>query len=267
MPDTIKLSFLIARFSMRSVCVLLVVAALFCTALADAAWETGQITVGDGKGGSTTYPAQKQKIQAPGYKYVLPYGLAQMDDGRIILVASTETEKTQRAVVSYSSDEGNTWSPFEPIPTSRPAVLTYLGGSNLSLHGTGYFSSYYGKTWSIQGPVDKHYVANEGNAAVDRDKDGKAIRVMETSWNYDAPKTWTHGGVLGFQTSFRSSTDGGHTWSTPVSPSSWHFDDTDDGKTYTLGSGEGSVVRAANGWLVAALRTDPPARYVAHKVN
>src|SRR3984885_12189821 len=96
-----------------------------------AAWQPGEITVGDGKGGSTTYPVQKQKIQAPGYKYVMPFGLAQMDDGRIILVASTETEKTQRAVVSYSSDEGNTWSPFEPIPTSRPAVLTYLGGSNL----------------------------------------------------------------------------------------------------------------------------------------
>jgi hypothetical protein len=95
-----------------------------------------------------------------------------------------------------------------------------------------------------------------------RDVSGKAIRVIEIGYNFDAPKVWTRGGVLGLQTSFRSSTDGGHTWSTPVSPANWHFEDTDNGKTYTLGSGEGSLVRAANGWVVAALRTDPPARFI-----
>src|SRR6202000_1555808 len=97
------------------------------------------------------------------------------DNGQIILAATLETAKTMKAVVSYSSDEGNTWSSFEPIPTSRPTVLTYLGGSNLSLYGTGFFSSDYGKTWSIQDPIEKRYLANEGNAAVDRDKNGKAI--------------------------------------------------------------------------------------------
>ena len=170
------------------------------TGRANAAWETGQITMGDGKGGSTAYPVQKQKIQAPGYKYVMPFGLAQMDDGRIILVASQETEKTQKAAVSYSSDEGNTWSSFEPIPTSRPSMLTYLGGGNLSLYGTGFFSSDYGKTWVVERPVNQYYRANEGNAAVDRDADGKAIRIMETGYKFDAPKTWVTGGLAGFQT-------------------------------------------------------------------
>ncbi len=81
------------------------------------------------------------------------------------------------------------------------------------------------------------------------------------------PKTWPLGGDAGFQTSFRYSEDGGHTWKGEVKPSDWSFEDTYEGKTYKLGTGEGALVRAANGWLVAALRTDPPARYVATKIS
>jgi hypothetical protein len=144
------------------------VALLWSTHQADAAWQTGQITVGEGKGGSTTYSAQKQKIRDPEYKYVMPFGLAELDNGQIILAATEETDKTHKTVVSFSSDGGDTWSPFNEIlpVNSRPTVLTYLGGGNLSVLSGAYFSSDYGKTWSIQKPINQHYTANEGNAAV-----------------------------------------------------------------------------------------------------
>ena len=45
----------------------------------------------------------------------------------------------------------------------------------------------------------------------------------------------------------------------------WKWDDEANGKKYRRGVSEGSLVRAANGWLVAALRTDLPARYLSYK--
>ncbi len=159
--------------------VIAVLTVFLCHAqLAAAAWEEGQISVSDGKGGTNTYAVQKQKFKVPDCTYVMPFGLAQMDDGRIIFAASLETETTHKAAVCYSSDEGKTWTDFQTIPpiTGRPTMLTYLGGPNLTMFGTGHFSNDYGKTWTIEKPVDEHYAANEGNGAVDRDPEGKATR-------------------------------------------------------------------------------------------
>ena len=64
---------------------------------------------------------------------------------------------------------------------------------------------------------------------------------------------------------FRWSRDGGRTWEKAVSPKEWLWEDSWEGKTYVRGVSEGSVVRAKNGWLVAALRTDMPARWIADK--
>ena len=192
-----------------------------------------------------------------------------MDNGEIILTVSLErhapnTTAIQTPAVTFSEDQGDTWSPFKEIPPvkNRPTMLTYLGAGNLSLYGTAYFSSDYGKTWSIEGPVDQHYSANEGNPAVDRDANGQAVRVMEIGHNYDAQIKWPTGLPLeGFRSSFRYSLDKGHTWSAPITPPTWTFKDTFHDQSYTWGTSEGSVVRATNGWLVAALRTDPPSRF------
>ncbi len=230
---------------------------LFATR-AEAVWQTGQITVGGNLGGTASYNVEKQSLTAAGYNYVMPFGLAQMNNGQIIMTASLETNTTASYVVTYSSDDGNTWSPFQVIPNlpSRPTMLTYLGGGNLSLYGTGYYSSDYGHTWTIQGTVDQNFVANEGNAAVDRKASGDAARVSEIGYNL------SNGYPSSVPTSmFRYSLNGGATWQGQVTPSAWTFQDTYNGQTYTWGTNEGSLVRAANGWLVAALRTDPPSRF------
>lgn len=228
------------------------------TEQADATWQSGGILVGPSEGQGTLYSVQKQYFKVPGYTYVSPYGLAQMNNGEIIMTAMLGTLTTVTPVETFSTDGGNTWTPFQPMPPVEgvPGMLTYLGGGNLSLSGTSYFSTDYGQTWTIQGTVDQDYTANEGNAAVDRDANGNAIRVMETGYDYQAQYP-TSTPV----TSFRYSLDKGHTWSTPVTPPQWTFQDTYNGQSYTSATSEGAVVRAANGWLVAALRTDPPSRF------
>src|ERR1700733_13656663 len=129
------------------------------TERAHAAWQPAGILVGPSVGEGTIYPAQRQLITAAGYTYVMPFGLAQMNNGEIIMTASLETATTETAAVSFSTDDGNSWTPFQPIPdlSARPPGLTYLGGGNLTLFGTGYFSSDYGQTWTIQGTVDEDY--------------------------------------------------------------------------------------------------------------
>src|SRR5262249_38062310 len=60
---------------------------------------------------------------------------------------------------------------------------------------------------------------------------------------------------------FRRSVDGGKTWIDEVAPPQWKFTVEQDGKQWLRGVSEGAIVRAANGDLVAALRSDMPPRY------
>jgi hypothetical protein len=60
---------------------------------------------------------------------------------------------------------------------------------------------------------------------------------------------------------FRRSVDGGRTWVDEVTPPQWKFTAEHRGKTWLRGVSEGAIVRAANGDLVAALRSDMPPRY------
>ncbi|MCG2685418.1 MAG: glycoside hydrolase [Planctomycetales bacterium] len=233
---------------------------------ADAAWQNHQITVGDGHGGAVAYPALKQEIPVPGYEYNMPFGLAQMNNGQVALVGSLEVGSTTRPYISFSSDGGGSWSARQWIPSgsggidTRPMMFTYLGGGNLSyVVGHQVFtSSDYGQTW----PSSASYsytlggsgnFAIEGNAAVDRDTNGNAVRVMEVGYSYGSAFPYT--GKFGY------STDCGRTWQGQVEPPAWTYDVVYNGQTYRRGVSEGSVVRAANGSLVAALRMDTLPQY------
>ncbi len=86
---------------------------------------------------------------------------------------------------------------------------------------------------------------------------------MEIGWQYEEGKHHPKDDATGI---FRWSTDGGRTWAGEVRPAQWKFTETYGGKTFLRDVSEGAVVRAANGWLVAALRSDMPARYL-HRPN
>ena len=232
-------------------------------------WKNHYIMQGDGQGGWVVKCAQYQILHHPQGGGCRGFGLAQMDNGEIALVGTWSSEGTEKTVIAFSNDGGCTWSDLEQIPglTGRPMMLAYLGNGLLTfrLGGQRYFSTDYGRTWSEHVPVpptsDGDVFYEEGNPVVDRNAQGVATALGEIGWHYGPS------GASGYpheacSAVFRWSYDGGRTWVDEVQPAQWHWTDTYDGKTFARGVSEGSVTRAQNGWLVAALRTDMPARYL-----
>jgi hypothetical protein len=232
------------------------------------AWQPHQIKRGDGQGGHVLLPAQRQTLTLSGAKRVLPFGLIKMDNGEIALQASHEAE-THDPIIAFSSDGGDTWSAFQDTPGSgRPMHLTYLGKGNVSyiIGATRNFSSDYGRTWtescSVPLPQNGPTWHVEGNACVDYDAQGMAVKMMESGWHVKSGKTYRDGMVP----VFRHSLDGGRTWQDEVSAPQWQQSLTIDKKQF-CGAGECALVRAANGWLVAAFRTGMPTFYFDKKNN
>lgn len=234
-----------------------------------AEWQPHQVKRGDGQGGHVLLPAQRQALTIEGIKYLMPFGVAQMDNGTIALIASREVPGKQQPVITLSRDGGDTWSTFQEIPgNGRCLQLTYLGGGNLSYVAgrTRYFSSDYGRGWPESVPVplteDGQTWHMEGNACVDFDAAGNAVKVMESGWHLKPGKSYRDGMVA----VFRHSLDGGRTWQGEVSPPQWQQCLT-VGDKRICGAGECALVRTANGWLVAALRIGMPARYFDERNN
>ena len=181
----------------------------------------------------------------------------------------------KRVVAAFSDDCGESWSLLEellhdgqPI-RGRPLSLTVLGEGRLMFavqhehaEDTGrYFSCDYGRTWPER--IELPRIANgtpiftEGSYLVDRDEAGGAQRIAGFGIMAPRPPD-SRGPFLG---GLHWSEDGGRTWSEPLLPPQWQREESYDGKTHLRGAGEGALVRAANGWIVAALRTDMHPRY------
>ena len=248
--------------------VLAVASLLFAVTPAWADWQPHTVKRGDGQGGHTSLPAKRQGLTIPGALHVMPFGLVQMDNGEIALIASRETPGVFQPVIAFSNDGGNTWSAFrEMAGKCRPTNVTYLGGGTLTYCGaTRHFSDDYGRTWHESVPIPKTEAGKtwhlEGNACVDRGGDGKAVRVMESGWHLKEGQSYKTGMVA----VLRHSLDGGRTWQGEVSPPQWQPVLT-VGDDRISGAGECALVRAANGWLVAALRTGMPPKYFDEKNN
>ncbi|MFH0965822.1 MAG: sialidase family protein [Planctomycetota bacterium] len=228
-------------------------------------WLDHNVLQGDGLGGWIVRPAKIQALKQPGADHTMPFGLIAMDNGEIALIASGERKgQPTQVLLAFSADQGDTWTDFLVVPgaSGRAMVFTYLGGPNVTfVSGRRYFSRDYGRTWpdSVQHPPTKtgmsfHY---EGSAWVDRDPAGLAKAILELGWHYEPGKKWP---VDDATVVFRRSVDGGRSWIDEVAPPEWKFEMTYKGKTSLRGVSEGAVARAANGDLVAALRSDiPPA--------
>ena len=241
-------------------------------------WQKHLIRQGDGKGGWSTRPALRQVLQHPDADFTMPFGLVRMDNGEIALLCSREKQppkgrKTFEPIIAFSKDGGATWSDFRAIPGTRgrPQYLEWLGGGRLSFitevfdKGAGpqrLFSSDYGRTWKerIAHPPTKEgrSFGVEGNAWIDRDRKGHTRAILELGWHYAPGK---HHPKDDATVVFRRSVDGGKTWTDEVAPSQWKFTAEHRGKKWLRGVSEGAIVRAANGDLVAALRSDMPPRY------
>jgi len=223
-------------------------------------WKEHTIRQGDGGGGWRCTPADFQFLHYRNDGHTMPFGLARMDNGEVLLVGSwtSDDDKTTLTIVGRSADRGDTWS-LEAIDDAhaRPMMLADLGKGNLTfVHDQRYFSSDYGRTWPERVPLQDapngRRFCEEGNPLVDRDEHGVATRIAEIGYNY-AEGAWP---MEPCDAWIRWSYDGGRTWKDAVQPEAWRFQSEYEGKPFPRSVCEGSLVRAQNGWLVAVLRND-----------
>ncbi|MEC9010685.1 MAG: sialidase family protein, partial [Planctomycetota bacterium] len=224
-------------------------------------WLEHRVLQGDGRGGWVSRPAKIQAVRHPIAKMTMPFGLVRMDNGELALQCSAEGKPT-RPVIAFSRDDGDTWTSFVEIPgaNGRPMLLTYHGGGKLSfVAGRRFFSHDYGRTWtdSVVHPQTRQGrpFHLEGNAWGDFNEAGKARAILELGWHYAPGKKHPRDDA---SVVFRRSVDGGRLWIDELSPSQWKFTMRHAGKSWLRGVSEGAIVRAANGDLVAALRSDMP---------
>jgi len=232
---------------------------------AELGWKDHFMRVGDGKGGWEVKKSQFQFLHAATGKGIKPFGVAQMDNGEVMILASWDGDKGEVPVVAFSKDGGATWTDWTLIPgaSGRPMMLANLGNGRLTFQsGLRYFSSDYGRTWPdtvpIQLPSNGRFWGPEGNPMVDFDAAGKPVRMAEIGYNY-ADGGWPSEPCDAF---FRWSNDDGRTWVNESKPEAWRRVVKWNGKDYVRSICEGSLVRAKNGWLVALLRTDVHPRFI-----
>lgn len=240
---------------------------------------------GDGKGGWVVQPAEIQFLHEKSGAGLKPFGIAQMDNGEVILAASWDNGSNaksgadrEKPVISTSNDGGRSWGPFRLVENAagRPVMLTDVGKGALFFQTDltnpirQFFSYDYGRTWPeskiLQPPVMpgsfggvEGFFGGEGNAVVERGSDGVVKRIGVIGFTYKKGTKFPADPAIGM---IRWSSDRGHSWSKEVTPPEWLWKESYQGKTYTRGISEGSLVRAANRWLVAALRTDMPYQFV-----
>jgi hypothetical protein len=235
------------------------------------------IKQGDGRGGWIIRAGEYQFLHHPAGRYVMPFGIAQMDNGELILAASwhdgtaEKAAEAEKPVVAFSRDRGRTWTEFQRVEGAggRPMSLTYLGKGKLTFHSdllkqvTQFRSRDYGRTWTERNPLqlaeNGQPFNTEGNVLVDRDAGGQAVRIAMAGYYYPPGMKWPKDPATGV---VRWSSDEGRTWTNETRPPNWRWPEQHGGKQYIRGISEGSLIRAANGWVVAALRTDIPARYL-----
>jgi len=237
-------------------------------------WKEHFVKRADGKGGYTCEAAQMQFMPQYEGRKIAPYGLATMEDGEVVCVAMAwpngQSDEVQ-TLVTISKDEGATWGEYLALPGihCRPVMLAYLGRGVVTFEAGDtterfrLFSHDHGRTWNERVEVppapDGQPLGFEGNPLIERDADGNAIRIAQIGQTLEGAAP--HWKITEY---VRWSEDGGRTWPRVVCPEAWHYTETYAGQTYQVGASEGSLVRAANGDLVAALRTFVPAWFAEH---
>ena len=239
-------------------------------ASADPSWRPHFIRQGDGEGGYINQPAAIRFVPRYDGEIVSPYGLAPMDNGEIAMIGASVIGAgaggSEHPVIAFSPDGGASWSEYLEIKGARgrPMMLAYLGNGKLTFSEADivgdkyrYFSCDYGRTWPekvlLQPLDDGEPFETEGNPLVDRDASGTAVRIAETGYS-----RWADNPSREY---IRWSSDGGRTWDNEMMPDAWRWAVEYQGKTHIRSCWEGGLVRAANGWIVASLRTDHPPRY------
>lgn len=221
-------------------------------------WESKKVVQLNGTGGQILLDAKFQIMTESWNRVAAASTLIYMPERHRLLMSvnidyGPQFKPVHYAMVTISDDGGETWSGPKPIRTDEqgnpdPALncifsATYLGEGKVLVSSEGFllFSSDYGDTW------DRCVQTPEGFNAyfsmfADRDPDtGKLRRLINPSYS-DTGVPYSHGGLSISALWF--SYDEGITWDKFIKVPEWY------------GFNENYIVRAANGDLVAALRSD-----------
>ena len=216
-------------------------------------------------------PAEMQWISEPWYKKKedenaqMPYLAYLPEKDRVLMLV--ETHQPICTAFIFSDDHGKSWSERKWLSTDAQGQpqgvalgLTNLGGGKLMAYSENavqnrWRSDDYGQTWSslaIQDTVAERYIW--GPLLVLRDSQGRVRRILEASWR-PTGVPWASSEGFYSQAYLRGSVDEGRTWSDETKVPQW------------IGVNEVSLIRAANGDLVAACRTDYPKRFAHHGLD
>lgn len=214
----------------------------------------------DGEKKPISRPAEMQWISQPwnGENAQMPYLVHLPEKDRLLMLV--QCGQPIHSALITSDDRGKTWSPRQWLsvdaagqPSGVGLGLTRLGRQELLAFPEDlksfWRSTDHGQTWKSSAGMrsgSEHYAWDP--LLVVRDAKGQIARVAQGCW---APTgvAWGSADAPYSQAHFRTSSDEGRTWSDAAKVPHW------------LGVNEVHMIAAANGYWVAACRTDYPARF------
>jgi len=227
----------------------------FTSQAAAADWKAHEIRQRNGDAAEIRVPAEMQIVTEQWNRVVaVPYLAFMPEKDRLLMLVGCDTP--HRAMLMFSSDHGATWSEPKPLHVNaegKPDVglctgLTYLGRGKLMVTDgvMHWFSTDFGATWSsaVNPPASNKCAWYEWDPLlVDRDSQSGAVLRL-TSFGSDNLQPDGH-----FQGFLRFSEDEGRTWKSEI-------------KVPEMAAvNEAALLRAENGDVVAACRTDNPDRF------
>jgi len=230
-----------------------------------ATWEPHEIEQLNGSAERVKLPAKIQIVTESWRRVVAVPSIAYIpEQDRVLMLVSCDNP--HQAMVLTNDNRGATWSEPKYVLTDGTGEsyaglgvgLAYVGRGRAVLWASRYWhtgaearqwvqwtSDDYGETWSPGAPLPPPVAAVWDSPMVDRDPEtGGAARLWQTAYVED------HSRPVWSQAYLRQSVDEGRTWDEWVEVPQWE------------GTNEVAVIRAANGDLVAACRTDMPEKFV-----
>ncbi len=234
---------------------IILLSATLVSSAAASGWKSHTVRQLNGSAEQVRLPARLQIVTESWNRVVaVPYIAYMPEKDRLLMLVSCDYP--HHPMMLYSDDRGATWSEPRPVGLESDGKIIAALGTSLAYLGDGkvifysnarWFSRDYGQTWTTLSPVGptpdgKPWYIWDPPLLDKGAKAGQGPRLIETGYTALKEPFEHQQGYLRF------STDDGKTWDKGIKVPQWQR------------ISEVALIRAANGDLVAACRTDIPTR-------